>query len=80
MSSVRVDGAKVRIFATKRAAQDGARAIGWPVSSVVPVHTRFQAAWAIGTGVDLDPHTGLPWLSRERYGELHADRARTIAL
>lgn len=74
MSSVQVDGSKVRIFATKRAAQDGARDIGWPVSCVVPVHTRFQACWALGTGIGLDPVTGLPWLSREYYGALHQDR------
>lgn len=72
--SVQVDGSKVRIFATKRAAQDGARAIGWPVSCVTPVRTRFQECWALGTGIDLDPNTGLPWLSRERYGELHQAR------
>ena len=68
--SAKVDGSKVRIFATKRDAQDGARAIGWPVSCVNPVQTRFQLCWALGTGIDLDPTTGLHWLSRERYGEL----------
>lgn len=69
-----VDGSKVRIFATTSAAKDGARAIGWPVKCVVPVHTRFQQAYALGTGIDHDPYTGLPWLSRERYGELYHAR------
>jgi hypothetical protein len=72
--SVKVDGSKVRIFGTRRAAQDGARAIGWPMSSVVAVSTRFQECWALGTGIDLDPYTGLAYLSRERYGEIHAAR------
>ena len=72
--SAKVDGSKVRIFATRKAAFDGARAIEWPVGCVVPVHTRFQAAWALGTGIDHDPNTGLPYLSRERYGVLYHDR------
>lgn len=65
-----VDGSKVRIFATKMAAKSAAASIGWPVKSVVQVSTRFCVAWAIGTGVDHDHYTGLPYLSRERFGEL----------
>lgn len=72
--STKVDGSKVRLFATRKAAQDGARAIGWPVLCVVPVHTRFQEGWALGTGIDLDPVTGLRWVSRETYGRLYHDR------
>lgn len=66
----RVDGSKVRLFATKAEAVTGARAIGWPAGCVTRVCTRFCIAWALGTGIDLDALTGLPWLSRERYGEL----------
>lgn len=65
----RVDGNIVRIFGTKKAAQDGARAIGWPIKCVFKVHTRFQLAWALGLGND-----GPGYLSRDRYGELHRDR------
>jgi hypothetical protein len=72
--STQVDGSKVRIFATRKAATDGAKSIGWPVSCVVQVHTRFQAAWALGTGIDLDPVTGLRWVSRETFGKLYHDR------
>lgn len=68
--SNKVDGNKVRLFGTKKAAQDGARAIGWPVKCVTPVHTRFCEAWALCLGVDLDPVTGLQWLSREHYAAL----------
>jgi hypothetical protein len=70
----KVDGSKVRLFATKAAASDGAKAIGWPVGCVVRVQTRFCIAWGLGTGVVLDKHTGLPWLSREAYGELYHAR------
>jgi len=70
---MRVDGSRVRIFATKTAAQDGARAIGWPVACVCAVETRFQLCWALGMGIDLDPIGG-PFLSRERYGELYRAR------
>ena len=72
--STKVDGSKVRLFATRKAAQDGARAIGWPVSCVTPVHTRFQEGWALGTGIDLDAVTGLPYVSRETYGRLYHGR------
>ena len=71
---VRVDGSKVRIFGTKKAAQEAARSLGWPVGCVCPVETRFQMAWALGMGVDLDPHTGLSYMSRERFGELYRAR------
>jgi hypothetical protein len=71
---VRVDGSKVRIFGTKKAAQDGARSLGWPVSCVYPVETRFQMAYALGMGVDRDPYTGLGYMSRERFGELYRGR------
>jgi hypothetical protein len=70
MVSSKVEGSKVRIFATRKGAQDGARAIGWPVGCVTRVHTRFQLCWALGTGVQLDPNTGLPYVSREWFGEL----------
>jgi len=66
----RVDGSKVRIFATRAAAVAAAKSIGWPAGCVTRVDTRFQCAWALGTGVDVDPYTGGAYLSRERFGEL----------
>lgn len=71
---MRIDGSKVRLFGSRSHAEDGARAIGWPVGAVSPVETRFQSCWAIGTGIATDPYTDLPWLSRERYAELYYDR------
>ena len=76
---MRIDGSKVRIFGSRAHAEDGARAIGWPTSSVCAVETHFQSCWAIGTGIDTDPYTGLFYLSRERYGELHAARTHPSA-
>ena len=66
----RIDGSKVEWFASRRQAEKAAKAIGWPVGCVTPVHTRFQAGYALGTGIDLDHATGLPWLSPERYAAL----------
>lgn len=76
--TVTVDGSKVRIFATRAQAQAAARSIGWPVGCVTRVDTRFQCAWALGTGVDRDPITGLSYLSRERFGELYHARAAEV--
>lgn len=70
----KVDGSKVRLFGTKKSAQEGARSLGWPVSCVCCVETRFQQAWAIGMGIERDPHTGLGHMSRERFGELYRAR------
>lgn len=70
----RVDGNIVRIFGTKKAAQDGARAIGWPVGCVSKVHTRFQLCWALNLGI-----AGPGYLSRDRYGELHSARNGSAA-
>lgn len=69
-----VQGSKVRLFGSRKAAQTGARAIGWPVGCATRVSTRFFIGWALGTGMDLDPYTGLPYLSRERFGELYTAR------
>lgn len=74
----KIDGSKVRFFATKAQAQEAARSIGWPVGCITQVHTRFQIGYAIGTGIDLDQSTGLPFLSRERFGELFHAR-NTVA-
>lgn len=76
---IKVDGSKVRLFGSQRAARDGAKAIGWPVGCAVRVETRFFIGWALGTGVDLDPVTGLPFVSRERYGELYHARNGSMA-
>ncbi len=70
----RVDGSKVRLFATRKAAENGARAIGWPVGCVTPVETRFCVGWALCTGIDYDPNTGFPWVSREWFGEMYHAR------
>lgn len=65
----RVDGHKVMWWGTKKQAIAGAKAIGWSASDVVPVHTRFQAGYAIAV-------RGLGgWLGRETYAELLATRA-----
>jgi hypothetical protein len=71
---MRVDGSKARLFATKKAAQDAARSIGWPVSCVCSVETRFQQWWALRLGIALDPYTGLAYMSRDRFGELYKGR------
>lgn len=71
---VKVDGSKVRLFGSKTAAHKGAKSIGWPVGCATRVETRFFIGWALGTGIDLDPNTGLPYLSRERFGELYTAR------
>lgn len=70
MIATQVDGSKVRLFATKEAAAAACRSIRWPVKAVCRVSTRFCYAWAIGTGIDTDAATGLPYLSRERFAEL----------
>lgn len=74
-----IDGSRVRLFGTKRDARLGARSIGWPASSIVCVSTRFQRAWALGTGIGLDPHTKLPYVSREWFGELYRGRNGDVA-
>jgi hypothetical protein len=67
--SVKVDGNKVRLFATKAIAQDAARSIGWPVGCVASVRTNFWRGYALGVGPLLDPVGGV-FLSRERFSEL----------
>lgn len=67
-AGVRVDGNIVRLWGTKKAAEEGARMIGWPVKSVSKVHTRFAVQWALNCGIEGG------YLSRERYGELFRDR------
>jgi hypothetical protein len=71
--ATKVDGSKVRLFATKAQALDAARSIGWPVKCVAPVETRFQLGFALSTGIDVDPIGGM-FLSRERFGQLWRDR------
>lgn len=46
----KIDGSKVKFWATKRQAVAGARAIGWPVNSITKVSTRFQIGWALADG------------------------------
>lgn len=70
----RVDGSKVRLFATKRAAQRAARSIGWPVYCAWAVETRFVRAWALNAGIVPDPRTGDGYVSREWFGELFRAR------
>lgn len=71
---IKIDGSKVRFFATKKQAQDAARSIGWPVKCVTPVETRFQLGFALGTG-----NGDTTFLSRERFAELYHDRNRPVA-
>ena len=68
----RIEGSKVQWYPRRTQAESAAIAIGWPKSCVTPVHTRFQAGYALCMGIDRDPYTGLTWLSVERYGELLA--------
>lgn len=72
-ASVRIDGSKVRFFATKDEAKAAARCIGWPVGCVSAVRTRFQLGFALGMGVSID-HIGGAYLSRERFAELFIAR------
>ena len=65
----RVDGSKVRFWATKAQAIAAAKAIRWPVSSVAPIHTRFCCGWALAHTFDLGDGG---YLSREEFGELWA--------
>lgn len=43
----RVDGSKIRVFPTKRAAEKAARELGAYVGRVVRVQTRFQIGWTL---------------------------------
>lgn len=70
---IKVDGSKVRLFATKAIARDAARSIGWPVKCVTPVETRFCRNYALGMGADIDPIGGA-FLSCERFSELWSSR------
>lgn len=59
-----IDGNTVRFWALRRDAVAAAKAIRWPVKSVVPVQTRFCLGFALIGG----PGQGL--LSREGYAEI----------
>jgi hypothetical protein len=67
--SAKIDGSKVRFWSTRKQAEDGARAIGWPLNCIYAVHTRFACGWALSLGV-----AGPGYLSREEYGRLYHDR------
>lgn len=43
----KIDGSVVQWWATKSQAVAGAKAIGWPVKSIVKVWTRFQMGYAL---------------------------------
>jgi hypothetical protein len=68
----RIDGSKVRFWGAKGQAKAAAKSIGFPVKSVIKVHTRFQVGWALGDG-----RFGL--LSRDDFGRLYHSRQKTIA-
>jgi hypothetical protein len=72
-TSVKVDGNKVRLFATKAIAETAARSIGWPVKCVTSVRTNFCRNYALGMGADFDPIGGA-FLSRERFEALWSAR------
>ena len=61
----RVQGSEVRLFGSKKEAQDAARAIRWPLKSVARVHTRFCICWALSFGGDGG------YLSREKFAEFY---------
>ena len=63
----RIDGSKVRFWATKKLAADAAKSIGWPVDSLIKVHTRFCGGWALADG-------RFGFLSKESFGTLYHDR------
>ena len=67
----KIDGSKVRFWATKRQAMAAARAIGWPLDSVTPVWTRFQKGWAIADG-------RFGFVSRSSYERLLAERSNEV--
>lgn len=71
--ATKIDGSKVRFWATKTQAQEAARSIGWPVKCVSTVETRFQRGYALSMGVDVDPIGGV-FMSRERFGDLYHAR------
>lgn len=65
-----VDGNTVQWWGWKDSAQDGARAIGWPLRAVSKVQTRFQHGYALvqeGTG---------EYLTKAAYAALLEDRNR----
>lgn len=66
-SAVRVDGSKVRIWATKRDAIAAAKSIGWAANSVWSVETRFCGGFALYNNAN-------DFLSREDFGRLFLDR------
>lgn len=43
----RIDGSVVQWWSTKKAAREGAKAIGWPMNSIERVWTRFQLGYAL---------------------------------
>lgn len=71
--AVKIDGTKVRFWSSKAQAREAARSIGWPISCVCQVETRFQVGYALGMGVDVDP-VGGAFLSRQSFGELYHKR------
>ena len=66
----RIDASKVRFWATKAAAADGARSVGWPLDSITKVYTRFCGGWALADG-----RFGL--LSKDSFAALYYDRQGT---
>jgi hypothetical protein len=67
-SGPRVDGSKTRMWNTRKGAERGAKAIGWPTSAVSKIHTRFMRGYALNNGI-------LPgYLTPEQFGELYRAR------
>lgn len=67
----RIDGAVTKFWAKKPEAVAAAKSIGWPVSSVQPVYTRFQKGWGLGWGV-----TKAGLVTRVEWAELSAHLPR----
>lgn len=62
----RIDGSKVRFWATKKQAVEAAKSVGWPLDSITKVYTRFCGGWAL-----CDGRFGL--LSKDSFGALYHD-------
>lgn len=62
----RIDGSKIRFWASKEQAAEGVKSIGWPVKSLTKVHTRFCNGWAISDGYG--------HMTKESFDALYKDR------
>lgn len=72
----KIDGHKVRFWGWKTQANAAAKAIGWPLTHVVPVYTRFQRGFAIAdTRFGALSHKGYADLLQQRRQETVTETA-----